>query len=85
MSVALPGSIIGNVSRLEWRTNLAGQVHISLLNCSSNEKIGRALGVFCIDEVVIYNDGTLPTEGAGGISEPNSFLGHILQFLETPQ
>ena len=26
VSVALPGSIIANVQRLEWKTNLAGQV-----------------------------------------------------------
>ena len=38
-----------------------------------------------MDEVVIYNDGTVPTEEQGGISEPNTFLAHILQFLETPQ
>jgi methyltransferase len=41
--------------------------------------------VFCVDEIVIYNDGTVPTEDTGGISEPNSFLAHVLQFLETPQ
>jgi hypothetical protein len=38
-----------------------------------------------VDEVVIYNDGTVPTEEQGGISEPNAFLAHLLQFLETPQ
>ena len=27
VSIALPGSIIANVQRLEWKTNLAGQVH----------------------------------------------------------
>jgi methyltransferase len=35
--------------------------------------------------VVVYDDGTVPTEDTGGISEPNTFLTHILQFLETPQ
>jgi predicted SPOUT superfamily RNA methylase MTH1 len=43
------------------------------------------LAVFCVDEVVVYNDGTVPAEETGGISEPNSFLAHVLQFLETPQ
>lgn len=28
VSVALPGSIISNVQRLEWKTNLAGQVFV---------------------------------------------------------
>lgn len=35
--------------------------------------------------MIIYNDGTVPAEEQGGISEPNTFLTHILQFLETPQ
>lgn len=48
-------------------------------------QIGRALAVFCVDEVVIYNDGAVPAEETGGISEPNTFLAHVLQFLETPQ
>jgi predicted SPOUT superfamily RNA methylase MTH1 len=43
------------------------------------------LAVFCVDEVVVYNDGTVPNEETGGISEPNAFLAHVLQFLETPQ
>jgi predicted SPOUT superfamily RNA methylase MTH1 len=38
-----------------------------------------------VDEVVIYNDGTAPMTDQGGISEPNEFLAHVLQFLETPQ
>jgi predicted SPOUT superfamily RNA methylase MTH1 len=38
-----------------------------------------------VDEVVVYNDGTVPNEETGGISEPNAFLAHVLQFLETPQ
>lgn len=49
-----------------------------------NVQIGRALAVFCVDEVIIYNDGTAPMDDTGGISEPNSFLVHLLQFLETP-
>jgi predicted SPOUT superfamily RNA methylase MTH1 len=40
--------------------------------------------VFCVDEIVVYNDGTVSNEDTGGISEPNSFLAHILQFLESP-
>jgi predicted SPOUT superfamily RNA methylase MTH1 len=43
------------------------------------------LAVFCVDEVVVYNDWTVPPEEEGGISEPNAFLAHVLEFLETPQ
>ena len=85
VSVALPGSIIANAQRLEWKTNLAGQVSSSFPGFRLLSQIGRALAVFCVDEVVIYNDGTVPITESGGISEPNSFLAHVLQFLETPQ
>lgn len=54
-------------------------------NFLTQMQIGRALAVFCVDEVVVYNDGTTSTEDTGGISEPNSFLAHVLRFLETPQ
>ena len=84
-SVALPGSIISNVQRLEWKTNLAGQVKFLKSIYSYYFQIGRALAVFCVDEVIVYNDGTVPTEDSGGISEPNTFLAHVLRFLETPQ
>lgn len=85
LSVALPGSIISNVQRLEWKTNLAGQVKSLKKPRLTIYQIGRALAVFCVDEVIVYNDGTVPTQDTGGISEPNAFLAHILKFLETPQ
>ncbi|KAI9796054.1 MAG: hypothetical protein M1835_004720 [Candelina submexicana] len=44
LSVALPGSIVANAKSHELQAVLAGQ-------------IGRALAVFCVDEVVIFNDG----------------------------
>ncbi|KAI9716152.1 MAG: hypothetical protein M1812_005580 [Candelaria pacifica] len=44
LSVALPGSIIANAKSHELQTILAAQ-------------IGRALAVFCVDEVVIFDDG----------------------------
>ncbi|KZF24716.1 DUF171-domain-containing protein [Xylona heveae TC161] len=44
VSVALPGSIIANAQTPELKTILAGQV-------------ARALAVFCVDEVVIFDDG----------------------------
>ncbi|KAL2353847.1 deoxyribose-phosphate aldolase [Cryomyces antarcticus] len=44
LSVALPGSIIANALNHELKTSLAG-------------RIARALAVFCVDEIVIFNDG----------------------------
>lgn len=44
LSVALPGSIIANAQSPELKIALAGQ-------------IARALAVFCVDEVVIFDDG----------------------------
>ena len=43
VSLALPGSIIGNAQSAELRTYLAGQ-------------IARAAAVFNIDEVVVFNE-----------------------------
>lgn len=65
VSLALPGSILDNAQTTELRTYLAGQ-------------IARALAVFCIDEVIIFNDSL--QEEAG-----NSHLINILKFLECPQ
>ncbi|KAF2834271.1 DUF171-domain-containing protein [Patellaria atrata CBS 101060] len=44
LTVALPGSIIANAQNHDLKTYLAG-------------KIGRALAVFCVDEIVIFDDG----------------------------
>lgn len=43
MTVALPGSILDNAQSAELRTYLAGQ-------------IARALAVFAVDEVVVFED-----------------------------
>ncbi|KAH0543047.1 hypothetical protein FGG08_002560, partial [Glutinoglossum americanum] len=43
LSVAVPGSIIANAQTHELKTQLAGH-------------IARALAVFCVDEVVVYDD-----------------------------
>ncbi|MCJ1386252.1 hypothetical protein MMC17_009378 [Xylographa soralifera] len=44
LSIALPGSIIANAQSQDLKATLAGQ-------------IARALAVFCVDEVVIFDDG----------------------------
>ncbi|XP_028394946.1 putative methyltransferase C9orf114 homolog [Dendronephthya gigantea] len=79
VSIALPGSILSNAQSLELRTYLAGQ-------------IARALVVFNIDEVIVFNETCQSTasvdttfRGAGKKSDPNILLGRILQYLECPQ
>ncbi|KAK3674415.1 hypothetical protein LTR78_005884 [Recurvomyces mirabilis] len=76
LSIALPGSIIANAVTPEQKTALAGQ-------------IARACAVFCVDEVVVFNDGQAlirPPERDGytAFADPNYFLYHVLTFLETP-
>ncbi|KAI4268461.1 MAG: hypothetical protein L6R38_007839 [Xanthoria sp. 2 TBL-2021] len=83
VSVALPGSIITNALTPELKTLLAG-------------RIARALAVFCVDEIVVFDDGqNKQRKGAGehyhqadggftGFSDPNYFLMHVLSYLETP-
>ncbi|KAF7856095.1 hypothetical protein EAF04_010049 [Stromatinia cepivora] len=44
VSVALPGSIISNAQSHDLKTSMAGH-------------IARALAVFCVDEVIVFNDG----------------------------
>ena len=51
--MALPGSILDNAQSAELRTYLAGQV-------------ARALAVFNIDEVIVFND---DNQGGGGNSQ----------------
>ncbi|KAL8675211.1 MAG: hypothetical protein Q9168_000331 [Polycauliona sp. 1 TL-2023] len=84
LSVALPGSIITNALTPELKSLLAG-------------RIARALAVFCVDEVVVFDDGqTKPRKDTGnhhhqngdggftGFADPNFFLMHLLSYLETP-
>ena len=65
--MALPGSILDNAQSAELRTYLAGQV-------------ARALAVFNVDEVIVFNDDKEDSLGDG-----NSQLINILKFLECPQ
>jgi methyltransferase len=60
----------------DQKTALAGQ-------------IARACAVFCVDEIVVFDDGqartTDPEEGGyTAFADPNFFLFHILSYLETP-
>ena len=85
LSIALPASLIHNSkSKVLLRTQLAGS-------------IARALAVFSVDEIVIFDDGDIdPSSGASShppnrnstkctaMTHPAHFLRHILTYLETP-
>lgn len=75
------------------------QAHHSLTlhpSCSTHDsknalagQIARASAVFCVDEIVIFNDGQAPIraperDGYTAYSDPNFFLYHVLSYLETP-
>lgn len=76
LSIALPGSIIANAVTHDQKTSLAGQ-------------IARACAVFCVDEIVVFDDGQAETRapeqgGYTAYADPNFFLYHVLTYLETP-
>ncbi|KTF82146.1 hypothetical protein cypCar_00046938, partial [Cyprinus carpio] len=79
LSVALPGSVMENAQSPELRTYLAGQ-------------IARACGVFCVDEVVIFDELREDVKsvegefrGIGKKGQGCVQLARILQYLECPQ
>lgn len=52
-------------------------------------QIARACAVFCVDEVVVFDDGQAETRdpergGYTAFADPNYFLFHVLSYLETP-
>lgn len=82
VSIAVPGSILENAQSAELRTYLAGQ-------------IARAACVFCVDEIVVFDDigEKLNTkmsklEDGDGVKVARKScvqLARILQYLECPQ
>ncbi|CAI8055873.1 Putative methyltransferase C9orf114 homolog [Geodia barretti] len=76
VSIALPGSIVDNAQTLELKTYLAGQ-------------IARAAVIFCIDEIVVFNErgkqSSVSAGAQGQGSDPNVFLARLLEYQETPQ
>uniref|UniRef100_A0A8C7E605 SPOUT domain containing methyltransferase 1 n=1 Tax=Naja naja TaxID=35670 RepID=A0A8C7E605_NAJNA len=79
VSVAVPGSILSNAQSPELRTYLAGQ-------------IARACVIFCVDEIVVFDEQgeTSKTiegefEGIRGKGQACVQLARILQYLECPQ
>ncbi|KFW95969.1 Uncharacterized protein C9orf114, partial [Phalacrocorax carbo] len=79
LSVALPGSILNNAQSLELRTYLAGQ-------------IARACTIFCVDEIIVFDEDGEDVktvegdfEGIGRRGKACVQLARILQYLECPQ
>jgi len=77
VSVALPSSILENAQSPELRTYLAGQV-------------ARALVIFNVDEVVIFNESSnidphAKFKGITKSTNSNTAFANILQYLECPQ
>lgn len=58
---------------------------------TSPGRIARALGVFCVDEIVVYDDSPLESRPRAvdhdrytGDTDPCHFIVHVLSYLETP-
>lgn len=73
-SVALPASIVENCQSFELKAMLVGQ-------------IARALTIYAVDEVVLYEDRSdaQPSDDTEGVSRGLAFFARNLQYLETPQ
>ncbi|KAF4592059.1 deoxyribose-phosphate aldolase [Ophiocordyceps camponoti-floridani] len=78
VSVAIPSSILTNLATADQRVTVPG-------------RIARALAVFAVDEVVVFDDSPLSsrpprTDPAAytGDTDPCHFLAHIFSFLEAP-
>ncbi|ROW16475.1 hypothetical protein VPNG_02901 [Cytospora leucostoma] len=78
ISIAVPGSIITDLKTADQRITAPG-------------RIARALAVFGVDEVVVYDDSPLESrpravdkERYTGDVDPCHFIAHVLGYLETP-
>ncbi len=69
LTIAIPGSIIGNVQSKELKTYVTGQ-------------IARAATLFSVDEIVVYNDYAIENSAQ---NENNQQLIKILEYVECPQ
>ncbi len=84
VSIAIPGSVVDNAQSKELKTLLVSQ-------------IARAVAIFEVDEVVVYDDGmgkrqnSKDRDGSSNNNsfkaswDPNVFMARILQYMETPQ
>ncbi|RMZ99481.1 hypothetical protein BpHYR1_028730 [Brachionus plicatilis] len=69
LSIAIPGSIMSKVPSKELKTYVAGQ-------------IGRAAALFCVDEIIVYNEYAIENKQHNDYNEQ---LIKILEYLECPQ
>ncbi|XP_041826358.1 putative methyltransferase C9orf114 homolog [Melanotaenia boesemani] len=79
VSIALPGSVLDNAQSPELRTYLAGQ-------------IARACVVFCVDEIIVFDEQGEDVKSVEGEFKGVGKKGHaciqlarILQYMECPQ
>uniref|UniRef100_A0A1A7WAE7 28S rRNA (uridine-N(3))-methyltransferase n=1 Tax=Iconisemion striatum TaxID=60296 RepID=A0A1A7WAE7_9TELE len=79
VSIALPGSVLDNAQSPELRTYLAGQ-------------IARACVVFCVDEIIVFDEEGEDVKSVEGEFKGVGKKGHaciqlarILQYMECPQ
>ena len=96
LTIALPGSIIAksvqNFYLPTWALKFKCSAQSHELKTTLAGQIARALAVFCVDEVVVFDDGQSKRECHNqtendlytGFSDPNHFLMHLLSYLETP-
>lgn len=57
LSVALPGSILNNAQSPEFKTYVAGEVMKKALGFDwFIVKIARSCAIFCVDEVIIFDE-----------------------------
>ncbi|VUC30367.1 unnamed protein product [Clonostachys rosea] len=78
VSVAIPSSILANLATADQRMSIPG-------------RIARALSIFSVDEVVIFDDSAPATRPRAsdaaaytGDTDPCHFLSHIFSYLEAP-
>ncbi|GMH93744.1 hypothetical protein TrVE_jg12170 [Triparma verrucosa] len=75
LSIAVPTSIVANAQSKELKTMLCGQ-------------IARAATIYCVDEIVIYEDvegGKNEDTSSNFSKNPLQFMQRILEYAETPQ
>lgn len=74
ISIAVPGSILDNAQTLDLKTYLAG-------------RIARASGIYCVDEVIVFDDTGSQSNMALHKPGVNSCeqLARFLQYIECPQ
>lgn len=73
LAVALPGSAVDNAQSPAAAAALAGA-------------LARAMAVFCVDEVVVFDDRPPAARAGGaGVGAGAALLARVLQFMETPQ